>query len=949
MQKTDQLLSTKLHLPYIRSELVSRPRLQEQIAQGLNGPLTLVTAPAGFGKTTLVATCVAGCCLKVAWLSLDADDNQPGRFLRYLIAALQEPVPEPRRTYRDLPESGHDRVREAPGKEALQLMQASVQAAPEAILTSLINDVEELDREIALVLDDYQFLTNPAVHAEMAFLMEHCPHNLHLVIATRSDPPLPLARLRARGQIVELRASDLRFTEAEAAQFLNEIMGLQLDAGAVAALEARTEGWIAGLQMAALSMRDREDKGGFIDGFSGTNRYILDYLLEEVLANQPQEIQDFLLRTAILERLTPALCDELLDDAVGEADGGAAGGGNGRATGGPATGGPATGGPATGGPVAGVRAAGGRAAEMLEQLDRANLFLVPLDDARTWYRYHHLFADLLRARLQQSQPQLAPRLHRRAAAWLEAHGYILEAIHQLFAAQEIEQAARLIERYGPRRLAESDPSVFQLASHLPEEIIVRRPRIGLYQAWLLILEARIPQARQLMSAMALHLAADPGAEPGWMQTVIDTALAFLAPAGPGWYDYPLPESSQLDEIPSGELLRNVVDYLYGMALARRGQMLRGVEFALQCIERERQHHGVGKIPTLASFVSRVYLMLGRLHACAALAREFLSPLREQGIRFVYTAGSMKIDLGEAYYEWNQLAEAGQYIREGLEESAPWRNIMTDGFGRVALARLLMAQGTYTEALQVVGELEARMSEFARPREFDEDTLTLRARVLLASGDLAAAAHWTDDTLRSEDYALHPENYRLTLGRIRLAQGRHAEAATLLEGFSPPIISGSVVSRQIESKMLLAAALAGLGRMPAALELVAAALALAEPEGYVRAFLDVGEPARELLAAYLRAADGKDQPYARKILAAFGHAELAGAAARPGGGLVEALSGRELEVLAHLALGKTNQEIARQLIVSPGTVKAHTASIYRKLEVANRTEAVGKARELGILG
>ena len=300
MQKADPLIRTKLRPPFSRLELVPRLRLQARIKEGLCGPLTLVTAPAGFGKSTLVASCVADCGMPVAWLSLDKDDNQVGRFLNYLVAALRQ---------------ADNRV----GNEAAQLLATAQQPVPEAILTCLINDLDAIDREFVLVLDDYHFINSQAVHDEVTFLLEHCPRTFHLVIATRSDPPLPLARLRARGQTVELRAAELGFTEPEAAQFLNDVMGLGLDAGSVAALEERTEGWIAGLQMASialqshLSMRDRGDASGFIEGFSGTNRYILDYLLEEVLAGQPPEIQRFLLHTSILERLTAPLCEAVLE------------------------------------------------------------------------------------------------------------------------------------------------------------------------------------------------------------------------------------------------------------------------------------------------------------------------------------------------------------------------------------------------------------------------------------------------------------------------------------------------------------------------------------------------------------------------------------------------------------------------------------------------------------
>jgi LuxR family maltose regulon positive regulatory protein len=907
MQKTDTLIRTKLRRPFLRRELVPRPRLREQIAQGLRGPLTLVTAPAGFGKTTLVASCIASCELPVAWLSLDKDDNQAGRFLSYLVAALQE--------------ADH-----TIGNEAAQLVAGMQQAPPEAVLTSLINDLDAASGEIALVLDDYQFVNSQDVHEEVAFLLEHCPNTFHLVIATRSDPPLPLARLRARGQTVELRAADLRFTEPEAAQFLNEVMGLHLDAGSVAALEERTEGWIAGLQMAALSMRDREDVLGFIEGFSGTNRYILDYLLEEVQAGQSPEIQHFLLHTSILERLTAPLCEavleagELEDWKIGELS--------------------ATFEPSN----------LPNCQQMLEYLERENLFLVPLDDERTWYRFHHLFADLLRARLHQAQPDLIPRLHLRASAWLEQKGFIPEAIHHLFAAHEIGRAADLVEHYGPARLAESDPSVLQMADSLPPEMLIARPKIGLYQAWLLIIRGRIAKALPLLNDLARQLAgADPNSGRQWMQTIIASALAFLAPASSAPGTDPLPDYQLLDEIPAEEpLLRNAADFLYGMALGRRGELDRAVEVSVKCIQREKTRPGTLAIPTLAPFLTRIYLMQGRLHAAASLCREFLDPIKERGIRFIYTAGSMKIDLGEVLYEWNCLEEAEQYIRDGLQANEPWRNIMTDGFGLIALTRVLQAKGDYAGAMQIVEKFEKRLLEHSRPREFEEDFRTLRVRLQLASGDLQNPSHWADQIALSEDFDLHKKLYRLTLARIRLAQGRYAEVENVLAGMAPLLAAGSRTTRQLESNLLLAAAVAGQQHLPEAFGIIESCLALAEPEGYIRVFLDVGEPARELLAAYLRSAAPGHKLYAQKILDAFSLTSQVSSPSPQPAGLIEALTGRELEVLRLIALGRTNQEIAQQLIVAPGTIKAHTSSIYRKLDVANRTEAVGRARQLGIL-
>jgi LuxR family maltose regulon positive regulatory protein len=920
MQRSDPLIRTKLRLPFTRPGLVLRSRLQDRIAQGLCGPLTLITAPAGFGKTTLVASYVTGCGIPVAWLSLDKDDNQGGRFLHYLVAALQE---------------ADDTI----GGEAAQLLAASQQVPSEAVLTSLINDLDENGREIALVLDDYQFIKSQDVHDAVAFLLEHCPKAFHLVIATRSDPPLPLSRLRARGQMIELRAADLRFTEPEAAQFLNEVMDLHLDDRSITVLEEHTEGWIAGLKMAAitiqsaLSTRDREEVFKFIEGFSGTNRYILDYLLEEVLDSQSPEIQHFLLYTSILARLSAPLCNALVHRLQGSN-------------------------------VSRLSSAEfeeeslspdqrsniltfKHSNEILAYLERANLFLVPLDDERVWYRYHHLFADLLRARLHQAQPDLVPLLHLWASAWLEQNGFVPEAIQHLIAGHEIDRAADLIERYGPARLAESDPSVLQMADSLPAEMLIMRPKIGLYRAWLLIIQGHIAKALPLLNELAQQLAsADPNSGKQWMQTIIASALAFLAPPSRTSH---LPDYQLLEEIPVEEvILRNAADFLYGMALGRRGEFDRAVEVSVRCIQREKTQHGTQAIPTLAPFLTRIYLMQGRLHAAASLCREFLDPIKEKDIRFIYTAGSMKIDLGEVLYEWNCLEEAEQHIRDGMQANEPWRNIMTDGFGLAALTRVLLAKGDYAGAMQVVEKFEKRLLEHSQPREFDEDLRTLRVCVQLASGDLQNPSDWVDQIMLSEDFKLHEPYYRLTLARIRLAQGRYAEVEKLLAGLTPPAVAGSQITRQLESKLLLAAAFAGQQRLTEAFGLIEACLALAEPEGYIRIFLDVGEPVRDLLSVYLHSTAPSHQNYAQRILDAFSRSSQTSSPAPQPAGLVEPLTSRELEVLQLMALGNTNQEIARQLVVSRGTIKAHAASIYRKLDVSNRTEAVARSRQLGIL-
>ncbi|MFN2179441.1 MAG: LuxR C-terminal-related transcriptional regulator [Candidatus Promineifilaceae bacterium] len=898
MVNPDQILRTKLRQPFLRDVLVSRPRLISRLSEGLRVPLTLIAAPAGFGKTTLAASGISDCGMPAAWLSLDENDNQARRFLGHAAASLQQADP---------------RI----GAVALELLGASAQVPETAVLASIINDLDASDAMLALVLDDYHVIRSPDVHDLTAYLLEHCPRNLHLVILTRSDPPLPLARLRARGQLVELRAADLRFNAAEAMQFLNGIMDLDLDEGAVMALEEKTEGWISGLQMAALSLRGRADRDSFIEEFSGSSRFVLDYLMDEVLSGQTREIQSFLLCTSILERQTAQLCDFLLrrDDPF----------------------------------LPGARA-GTDAASVLAYLDAANLFLISLDDQGRWFRYHHLFADMLQARLMRTAPDLIPRLHRRAAAWLENNEFYGDAVHHLAAAGEYSRAAELIERVGRLRLAENDPSILWLADLLPRATILAHPKLALYQVWMLIVQGQIGRVLPLLHDLSDQFAAardNTGAS--WMQTMTSLALAFLVPLEAVHKVSPLPEYALLDDIPDEDLvLRNAADLLYVMALARRGQREQAAQVAAAAVERERERRAGMAVPALVAFLSRIYLMQGKLHQAVALCREYLDPMSARDFRAAYTGGSMMIDLGEVLAEWNLLDEAEQQVRAGLRANELWQNIMTDGFGLAALARILLAKEQFAGAAGVIETFEARLGGPGRPREFAEDLLTLGVRAQLAAGDVQNPALWADQVMLDGSFQQRPDQYRLTLARIRLAQRHFAEVEELLAGTEPPIASGNLVSRQLEVKMLLAAAIRGQGRQDEALDIVASCLETAEPEGYVRTFLDIGEPARELLAVYRQSPANNRQEYARRLLEAFSQADAGRTVTGRQSGLIEPLSERELEVLRHIAQGRTNKEIAGLLFITPGTVKAHTAAIYRKLDVSNRTEAAARGRELGIL-
>ncbi len=520
--------------------------------------------------------------------------------------------------------------------------------------------------------------------------------------------------------MVEVRAADLRFTRQEAVQFVNDVMGLHLDARSVAVLEERTEGWVAGLQMAALSMQEGKDPIRFIEGFSGTNRYILDYLLEEVLANQPQEVQHFLLCTSILERLSAPLCAAILSEGEGCGDTDAKGR-PGSSTFTPSN-----------------------AAVILKDLERENLFLIPLDDERTWFRYHHLFADLLKARLQQTSPNLIPQLHLRASTWLEQNGSITEAIHHQLAANAIDQAADLIERYGTERWVENDLSVILMAEYLPDKTLLDHPKIGISLAWLLINQGLIRKALPLLRNLEQISADRDYSGPPWILTIVHLALAFLGQRTPAMALGPLPDDEQMGEIPEEELvLHDAAEILYGMALARRGELVHAVEFAEKALQKVKRSPEATSFPSLVPFLATMYLFVGRLHTAFSLSGEYLEVIKQKGI-LVSSAGNLDVVLGSVLYEWNALEDAEKHIRRGLQANEPWGNIMTNGFGLVVLNDILIAKGDTSGALQVAEKLITILKTQATPVEFEEALRTMKVNVLLASGDLRSTLDWLDD-------------------------------------------------------------------------------------------------------------------------------------------------------------------------------------------------------------
>ncbi|MGE5249669.1 MAG: LuxR C-terminal-related transcriptional regulator [Bacteroidota bacterium] len=906
MQAPGVLIHTKLRVPSSRASLVSRPRLREQILQGLRCPLTLVVAPAGFGKTTLVASVLAGPGIPVAWLSLDKDDNEPGRFLSYMAAALHE-------------------ADASIGMEAARLIASSEQVPAQAVLVSLINDMDSNGGEDVLVLDDYQFVTDQAVHEQVAFMLEHCPATFHAVIVSRSDPPLPVARLRACGQAVELRAEDLSFREAEAALFLNEVMGLRLDAGSVRALKERTEGWIAGLQMAALSMRHQEDAARFIAAFSGTNRYILDYLLEEVLAGQPPEIQRFLLSTSILERLSAPLCDALLDGD------GAAGPSHLE-----------------------------HSASILDYLERANLFLLPLDEERSWYRYHHLFADLLRAELQKEVGAAGVAgLHLRAAAWHEQNDSVLDAIHHASLASDDERVERLIEQSYLEMVRRGEMDGLRFWSgRLNRDLVYRRPWLCIYEAYSHSWFGELDEADYMLQAAENRLQTEPAtADVNAMRgqlTYVRSRVAAMRGDLPQAIEFNLAAREYLPI--SNVALQLDMGITLGYLYFLKGDYSEARRYLNGTV---RSGKAVGAIlNTVAGYciLARLYANEGRLKESYELYRQAAQWIEEIGGQHLGASSLVEIGFAEILCEWNDLDGALAHIKRGLASIHLWGKADDLILACVTASRIHLARADERAAQDAICKALLALQTRGVFPEAPGSAALGQVKSWLALGDLPAASRWAasfqESAVQGDPYRYVNEPAQIARARVLIARQEADEALEVLSRLEERARSAGRTGRLIEILILRALALAKGDEIEAAVRVLGEGLALAEPGGYVRLFIDEGQPMHLLLGRWLgQARRGPLRDYAAGLFAA-GNAAPTSASTRvevaSPGDLVAPLSRRELEVLRLMAVGSTNQEIARQLVVAEGTVKAHTASIYRKLEASNRTEAVSRARQIGLL-
>jgi LuxR family maltose regulon positive regulatory protein len=911
----DVLLATKLHLPRPRPGFVPRPRLAGRLDEGLARGLVLVCAPAGYGKTAALADWARRCGRPVAWLSLDAGDNDPVRFWRHVVAAV-----------------GPARPGVAEG--VLPLFGAPLPSSLAGLATALINELaaQPVEEQTVLVLDDYHLIDAQPVHQSLLFLLEHLPPGLQVVLASRSDPPLSLGRLRARGQLAELRAAELRFTTDEAAALLRQVA--EGAAGAlsfadVAALTARTEGWAAGLQLAGLSLRGQVDTAGFVAAFSGSHRYVLDYLTGEVLEHLDEQVRDFVLETSVLERLSAELCDTVTGRAGSQA--------------------------------------------LLEQVEQAGLFLMPLDDVRGWWRYHHLFADLLRARLQQERPARVMVLHRAAAAWHAERDLADDAVRHALAAGDTVWAARLIEQHFDATYHRGQrATIHRWLAALPADPVHTRPRLELAQAWMAVVGGHVEAADVALDA-AQRASAQAAAEPfepsagraasllantraaitvargwlAWLQGDADGAAAFASRA--------------LGELTAGDwLLASLGQLELALADRLRGRLDDAERGFTASLAGWRAAGERGSAVSVCDLLGRVHLARGRLDAALGAFDLALEIATEPGQPALPVAGIAYAGMAEVEYQRDELDAALRHVTEGIARLRAVNHTAPMATGLARLSWIRQATGDAAGALEAIGEAE-RVAPSPAVTGLVNPVPTQRARLLLAQRNVAAAARWTEQHgLRPEDEPSYPQELGyLVLARVLVAQDRPGAALALLDRLLAQAVAQDRIGSVIEIQALRALALAAGGDEPAAVTTLAEALTLAGPRGYVRVFADEGPPMRALLGRIV-AAYRAGQPSARgipfshlaRVVQAFdGKPAVPGsapAAAAGVPGLIDPLTGRELQVLAMLAAGEPNQAIAGELFVTLFTVKKHVSHLLGKLGAANRTEAVARARDLGLI-
>lgn len=893
-----ELLATKLFIPRPRKNLVFRPRLMEYLNAGLEKKLTLIAAPAGFGKTTLMSEWIPKSPRCVAWLSLDNNDNDPTRFWAYFIRSLQG-------------------LRKELGEGAFSLLE-SPQAPPiTSILTALVNDLAAFPDAFSLVLDDYHVIESQPIHDALAFLIENQPANMHLVITTRMDPPLPLARLRARDQLTELRANDLRFTADEAASFLRDVMRLNLSTDDIAALEARTEGWIAGLQIAALSMQGREDIPGFIHAFSGSHRHILGYLADEALSRRPKGTLNFLLQTSILDRLCGSLCDAITGESGGQA--------------------------------------------ILENLEHANLFIAPLDDEGRWYRYHHLFAEVLRARLQQSQPKLIRDLHRRACSWFEQNNLMDEAVHHAIAGNEPSQAARLVEQLLSTKWQTGEIKTLQnWLTAIPRTFWQIYPRLWLIQAWVAMTvgdfvegDSNLTAAEDALDSLELSM--------GSAQPLRAEVGAFRASYASLTNDPRAIELAKqaLNELPEDYWMRGMLVVFLAAAYYSAGDLDTALDILAEApgsnpSDRGMQPHRIH----LLAFSGTVYYAKGRLKDSLPLFTRALELAQPGGIPMPFVGTLLAyMSIAPVLYEQNKFEEAGKLLTRCLEMSIEFGSAEVEIYTLSLLAQVCLAMEDLPAAMKRFDQIDALLLKHSFSQGIMAFVEYRRFLLYLKQGNVSAATKWVE--AHSEDLGpLNPHAFhKIAYFQLLIAKGQYGLAKDQLTALTREAQETGQGNWLVKTLVLEVLVYEGLGQHKEALDLLERVLILTEPEGYVHSVIDEGEPMRLLLLDYQsilkkKLGDGDDSEslrllaYTDKLLAAFSPPVPSG---KPESvGMLEPLSERELDILRLIATGRSNQEIAEILVIAVSTVKSHINNLYGKLGTNRRTEALAIAREKGLL-
>ncbi|HVB21577.1 MAG TPA: LuxR C-terminal-related transcriptional regulator [Ktedonobacteraceae bacterium] len=906
----DELLITKLSVPPVRSSLVARQRLVTQLDAGLGSKLILVTGPAGFGKTTLLSNWLHSCSshsFPIAWLSLDAGDNDPVRFWTYVIAALQK-------------------LQAGIAEHVLTMLPSVQTRSLETLMTAFINALATLPGDVVLVFDDYHVIDAQPIHEAITFLLDYMPPQFHLVLASRSEPPFPLARLRARCHMIELTANDLRFSRDEAEAFFHDVMNLKLSNEDISALAQRTEGWIAGLHMVSIALQGRQNVSQFVNEFQGNHRYILDYLANEVLQKQPEHIQQFLLQTSILDRFNGSLCDAVTDQKNSQI--------------------------------------------LIEQLEQANLFLVGLDDKRYWYRYHQLFVEFLYERLCRTSPDTMQALHHRAAQWHIRHGLTVEAIRHALAASEFSLAAYLIQKMAQTMLMRREvTTLLGWLAALPDSIVQDAPHLSLVYAWALI------HANQLEAVEQYLLHAENALEAGKVLGEIPNMRGEIAAIRARVTVFQ-GESSRTIELSQQALallpekampLRGEAALNLGIAYISNGDATAASQAFVQARDISETAGNLRTAMLAVRYLAQVQVDQGLLHQAAEMYQQGLNVAHSAGETMLPPLGFMHVGLGELLYEWNRLDEATSQLEEAIERGQRGGDVKIWLMAYLLLAKVKHALGDHDSVNSIFERVEGliRQANFTRARLWLE---TDRALLEIAKGNVAAAANWVQmcglDIEAQPTFALEYDYF--ILARMLLALGKTEKAIRIASQLLCMAEEKDRTGVMISNLTLLAAAYEVANNAKQAMHVLGRALSLAEPQGYVRTFVNEGIAVERVLKKMRKAypvqqRNGSNQGWAFSLgyidtlLAAFGNTQSVSENqfvlvhnGRPLQPLLESLSGRELEVLQLIATGQSNREIAQQLIVGMNTVKTHVKSIYAKLDVHSRTQALVRAQTLRLL-